>query len=384
MLVISGWQDLFSNPDDRSVSTPPRPRRRRGAHCRSVDTFRHDQPGPPGVAARETLDWLAAHLAKFPAPTLTGACVRQWARLADLPDWPPTGERVLYLHRGGKLGAAPPHGDDVSSTFRYDPRRPDAYRGRPSTRRRRGLSRVDAKLAERDDVLNFTTVLRGRRLRRRKSRRRTGSSQSDNLHFLTCSSGSARSERGRSRNVSDGFPLASTPTRTKLIRSNFDAIAHRFRSGPEYVCWWRAVPIPVSPRNLGTGELLLTGHRMVPSVHTVHRRRGTSRVLLLLVSPAVTRQCALLGERPPLGNRLSRTGIAELNGERWRHRDIHPAGAASTTDHGRAPDRLDQRTDLNDQQCGKEMAGPEKSRSRSSRTDAAVRYYRCRVAALVV
>ena len=80
-------------------------------------------------------------------PTLTGACVRQWGTAGSIfPDWPPkTGERVLHLHRGGKLGAAPPHGDDVSSTFRYDPADPTPP-WRPFTLAVAAGYRVDTKL----------------------------------------------------------------------------------------------------------------------------------------------------------------------------------------------------------------------------------------------
>lgn len=280
VLLISGWQDLFLN----QTIAQYRHLRSRGVDVAlTVGPWTHfDMTSrAAGVAARETLDWLATHLAKAAGPQRSPVHAfvngHGWV---DLPDWPPeTDERVLYLHRGGRLGATPPHRDDVSSTFRYDPADPTPTVGGRLLAVAAGY-RVDTKLAERDDVLSFTTEPLEADVYVAGNPVVELAHHSDNPHFDLFVRISEVSERGRSRNVSDGFRrFDANPD--EPIRIELDAIAHRFRSGSRIRVLVAGGSHPRFARNLGTGEPLLTGHRMVPSVHTVHHgAAGLSRVLL--------------------------------------------------------------------------------------------------------
>ena len=87
-------------------------------------------------------------------------------------------------------------------------------------------------------------------------------------------------QRGHSRNVSDGF-RRFTALPDGPIRVELDAIAHRFRTGSRIRVLVAGGSHPRYARNLGTGEPVLTGHRMAASTHTVHHGAGgVSRLLL--------------------------------------------------------------------------------------------------------
>ena len=91
--------------------------------------------------------------------------------------------------------------------------------------------------------------------------------------------------KGHSRNVSDGYRRLVPDGRAGPVRLELDQIAHRFRAGSRIRVLVAGGSHPRFARNLGTGEPLLTGHRMVPSVHTVHHGvAGLSKVVLPTLS----------------------------------------------------------------------------------------------------
>lgn len=280
VLLIGGWQDLFLN----QTITQYHHLRRRGVDVAlTVGPWTHfDMTNrAAGVAARETLDWLTAHLAKTSMPQRSPVHVfvngYGWV---DLPDWPPkTTERVLYLQRGGALGDAPPDSGAASSTFRYDPADPTPTVGGRLLAVAAGY-RIDTKLAERDDVVSFTTEPLETEVYVMGSPVVELAHHSDNPHFDLFIRISEVNERGRSRNISDGFRRFHTNP-AELIRVELDPIAHRFKSGSRIRVLIAGGSHPRFARNLGTGEPLLTGHRMMPANHTVHHgAAGVSRVLL--------------------------------------------------------------------------------------------------------
>jgi predicted acyl esterase len=102
--------------------------------------------------------------------------------------------------------------------------------------------------------------------------------------------------RGRSRNVSDGYRRLSAPP-PGPIRIALDAIAHRFAAGTQIRVLIAGGSHPRYARNLGTGEPVLTGQRMVPSLHTVHHGAGGMSRLILPASAD-----------PPSGDGRTNTG----------------------------------------------------------------------------
>jgi len=280
VLLISGWQDLFLN----QTITQYHHLRRRGVDVAlTVGPWTHFDmtTRAAGVAARETLAWLAAHLAKVPTPQRTPVRVfvngHGWVNLAD---WPPnTSERVLYLQHGGRLSENPPDDAAPSSTFRYDPADPTPTVGGRLLAVAAGY-RTDTKLAQRSDVLSFTTDPLAADIYVTGTPVVELAHHSDNPHFDVFVRISEVNERGRSRNVSDGFRrFQANPA--EPIRIELDPIAHRFRTGSRIRVLVAGGSHPRFARNLGTGEPLLTGHRMVPATHTVHHGAGgVSRVML--------------------------------------------------------------------------------------------------------
>ncbi len=284
VLLLSGWQDLFLE------QTLDQYRRLRG---RGVDvamtigpwTHTHMVAKAGGIAATETLDWLGTHLAGVSRPTRRSP-VRVYVAhhgWIDLPDWPPsTGEGVLYLQPGGRLAAAPPPADTAASTFRYDPADPTPTVGGRLLSPQSGY-RDDSVLAERGDVLSFTSGPLDDDLYVFGSPVVELAHEADIEHVDVFVRISEIDRRGRSRNVSDGYRRLSARA-PGPVRIELDAIAHRFPAGTRLRVLVAGGSHPRYARNLGTGEPVLTGQRMVPSVHTVHHGAGGLSKLILPAS----------------------------------------------------------------------------------------------------
>lgn len=109
VLLVGGWQDIFL----RQTLQQYRHLRDRGVHVAlTVGPWTHTQMLTKGLAtgARESLDWLDAHLGRAPAlrpsPVRVFVTGQGWRHL---PDWPPaTTERAWYLQPGGRLGESAP------------------------------------------------------------------------------------------------------------------------------------------------------------------------------------------------------------------------------------------------------------------------------------
>ena len=104
--------------------------------------------------------------------------------------------------------------------------------------------------------------------------------ETDNDHFDVFVRISEVDSRGRSHNVSDGFRRFNTIP-DESIRVELDPIAHRFSAGSRIRVLVAGGCHPRFARNLGTGESVLHGERMVATTHTV--RHGESSMLILPV-----------------------------------------------------------------------------------------------------
>ena len=284
VLLITGWQDLFLE----QTLTQYRQLRDRGIDiAMTLGPWTHSDMSTKagGIVAKVTLDWLGTHLAGAHTParrTPVRVYVAHHGWL-DLPDWPPaTGERVLYLHPAGRLAATPPAADAMPSSFRYDPADPTPTVGGRLLTQKSGY-RDDSELARRADVLSFTSGPLETDLYVFGSPVVELAHEADIDHVDLFVRISEVDARGHSRNVSDGYRRLSAPAQGP-IRVELDEIAHRFAAGSQIRVLIAGGSHPRYARNLGTGEPVLTGKRMVAAVHTVHHGGGGLSTLILPAS----------------------------------------------------------------------------------------------------
>jgi uncharacterized protein len=279
VLLISGWQDVFLRQTLQQFGH---------LHGRGVDVamtvgpWTHTQMLGKGLAvsARDSLDWLDAHLGGAPAvrrPSRVRVYVtgQGWR---NLPEWPPaTAERALYLRPGGHLGETAP--TDLTglapATFRYDPADPTPTTGGPLLSPVGGY-RDDSRLALRDDVLAFSSLTLTQDLYVYGSPVVELTHSSDNPHVDLFVRVSEVDAKGRSKNVSEGYRRLGAATDTVSVE--LDAMAHRFRAGSRIRLLIAGSWFPRYARNLGTEEPMLTGRQSKPATHAVHY--GRSRLLL--------------------------------------------------------------------------------------------------------
>ena len=279
VLLITGWQDLFL---EQTLHQYVHLRSRAIDVALTVGPWTHGQIGLSGAAqtTRESLDWLAEHLTGTQSRSrservrifVTGA--QEWR---DLPHWPPDcDEKVLYLQPDSTLGDQRPASDAAPSRFVYDPRDPTPTIGGRLLSATAGY-RNDAALAERGDVLSFTGPVLAEDLEVVGVPYVELAHGTDIPHADVAVRLSDVDEKGRSRNVSDGY-VRLGPDRAPLLRLDLDAIAHRFSAGHRIRLLIAGGSHPRYARNLGTGEPPLTASRLVPSTHTLEH--GRSRLVL--------------------------------------------------------------------------------------------------------
>ena len=273
VLLLSGWQDIFV---DQTIAQYRQLRDRGVDVAMTIGPWTHEQmvTRAAGSTVVETLEWLGAHLARRQSPPrvdpvrvyVTGRSRPGWV---GLPDWPPAiGEKLFYLHPGGRLDADAPEPSAAPSVFRFNPADPTPTVGGRLLTRDSGY-RDDTGLALRDDVLSFTSAALQEPLCVCGSPMVELAYGTDNPHFDVFVRLSEVDVQGRSRNVSDGFGrFGSAPDGP--IRLELDPVAHRFSTGSRLRVLVAGGCHPRFARNLGTGEPAITGRTMRPSTHTVH------------------------------------------------------------------------------------------------------------------
>ncbi len=285
VLLMTGWQDVFL---DQTIAQFQHLRRRGVDVAMTIGPWTHDGMATrgTGITAAETLSWLGGHLSGGQLPPrprpvrvqLTGRAPRSWVSLAD---WPPASDRqVLYLHPDRSLAIAAPAPDSRPSTFRYDPADPTPTVGGRLLSRQAGY-RDDTGLTGRADVLTFTGAPLPAGVRVYGAPAIELDHECDIPHFDVFARVGEVDDRGRSRNVSDGFCRFHTAP-DGPVRLQLDPIAHRFSAGSRIRVLVAAGSHPRFARNLGTGSPVISGREMLPSTHTV--RFGRSSRLILPVS----------------------------------------------------------------------------------------------------
>jgi hypothetical protein len=289
VLLYSGWQDVILDQTLDEYAA---------LHTRDADVALTVGPWTHGDLAlkalgqlmRETLDWLAEHLAQdgldgrtCPVKIyVTGA--QEWR---DVEHWPPlTTDRKLNLQPGGGLSAELPSTDGPPTSFNYDPSHPTPTVGGLTNSVTAG-SKDNADRERRTDVVTFTTetlvepievvgtvvveLLHG----------------TDNpfvdLFVRLCEV----DEKGRSFNMCERNLRLDGSHHGGPVRVELSPIAHRFRPGTRIRLQVSGGSHPQYSRNLGAGESQAKGTSMAPSRRTIcHGAGGVSSVHLPTVSGA--------------------------------------------------------------------------------------------------
>ena len=278
VLLLTGWQDLFI---EQTLAQYARLRGRGVPVAVTIGPWNHShmlRKGAPTVL-RESLAWLDTHVAGnhgvSRSPVRIHVNPKGWI---NLEDWPPSmPEQVRYLQPGRRLGDAVPPDTAPSSRFTYDPADPTPTVGGRLLSAEGGY-RNDTKLAERADVLSFTSDALAQDTYVVGNPVIELSHSCDNPHndlFVRVSEVDAK---GRSRNVSDGYRRGTPDSGSVTI--DLDPVAHRFRAGSRIRVLVAGGSHPRFARNLGTGEPLVSGRRLATATHTVHLGEGASRLRL--------------------------------------------------------------------------------------------------------
>ena len=286
VLLLGGWQDVFL---DQTLEQYARLRDRGVDVALTVGPWSHTDVlvRGAGVATRETLDWLAEHLAQERPRTRTApvrVLVTGSGTWSDLHEWPPpTVTGALYLHGGGVLADSPPDRGAPCTEFTYDPSDPTPTVGGPLLSPAAG-SRDNSKVESRQDVLTFTGPVLEHDLEAFGTVVVELAHSTDNPHadifVRLCEVGM----NGVSRNITQAL-LRLKPGDVRSsggpLRLEMAPMAHRFKAGSRIRLQVSGGSHPQYDRNLGTGEPPWTSTEMRKSRHTVaHGTGGQSRVLL--------------------------------------------------------------------------------------------------------
>lgn len=274
VLLIGGWQDVFL---EQTIQQYHRLNDRGVEVAMTIGPWTHSQmlaKAAPAVL-RESLGWLGTHLARQPAQNRSPVRVFVTGGVgwSDLPSWPvATREQILYLEPARLVGTA---GDRPAarSSFTFDPRHPTPTVGGRMLTPGAGY-RLDKALAERGDVLSFTGDPLASDLYVYGAPVVELDHESDNPHVDVFVRISEVDDRGRSRNVSDGYRRLVRDARGPL-RLQLDEIAHRFRAGSRVRLLVAGGSHPRYARNLGAGETTIAGRAMKPATHVIHHGGGS-------------------------------------------------------------------------------------------------------------
>jgi putative CocE/NonD family hydrolase len=281
VLLQTGWQDIFL---DQTLDQYTHLRHRGVDVGVTIGPWTHQGTALQGYARLipEALDWLAEHLhgdlrRRRSSPVriqVTGS--DEWR---DLPAWPPaSSEQVWHLQPAGALADRPAPAEAPPATFTYDPTDPTPTVGGHLLRMDLGGYKDDSRLAERPDVLAFTSSPLAAPLEIIgvpvvELAHRSSNPRADLFVRI-----SDVDPKGRSRNVSDGFVRLDDADADDVVRLELDAIAHRFATGNRIRLLVAGGSFPRFERNLGADEDPATGTATAPSRRTVDL--SGSRVLL--------------------------------------------------------------------------------------------------------
>ncbi|MCY0989422.1 CocE/NonD family hydrolase [Nannocystis sp. ILAH1] len=277
--IVTGWYDIFlpwTLQDHAALVAAGR------SPQLYVGPFAHADVGLMAAGLREGIGWLREHLLGERGAARAGAvrvCVMTHGTNGverEFSAWPPAGahERRFHLQPGGALAEAPPPASQPDR-FRYDPVDPTPSVGGVLLGREAG-ARDNRALEARADVCTYTSAPLERDLEIVGPVRAevffSSSTQWTDVFVRLCDV----QPSGRSLNVCDGL-LRLTPGR---VEKDADGVlrvpvelwptAYRFPRGHRLRVQVASGAHPRFVRNLGTGEPLASGTRMVVAEQQVH------------------------------------------------------------------------------------------------------------------
>jgi putative CocE/NonD family hydrolase len=288
--LIAGWFDIFTRLQLEDYVAL----RRAGHEPRLiVGPWLHTSPGFFATSVREDVAWMRTHLLDDRRPPSAGRVhihvggADEWRTLAD---WPPPDAREwrLHLQPSGGLG---PHAPGVSppDRYRYDPADPTPSLGGPDLPARHPV--VDnAPLERRRDVLSYTSAPLDQAVEAIGNVRADVHVRSSLEHFDVFVRICDVDRAGVSRNVCDALarvaPERAARAADGTTRVEFELwpTAHRFAVGHRIRIQVSSGAHPRYARNLGTGEPIGTGRRMlVADQQLFHDPEHPSGVVLSVV-----------------------------------------------------------------------------------------------------
>jgi putative CocE/NonD family hydrolase len=245
-----------------------------------VGPWTHTSAGGGGIAVRESITWLDAHV-RGKSVRLREAPVRLYVmgenRWRDFADWPPpTESQRWYLQPGGALVPSLPPASEPDR-YRYDPADPTPALGGNSLGARKRMGPKDNRpLEARPDVLVYTSaeleqemeviglIIADLYVR--------SSLQHADFFARLC----VVEESGKSINLCDGIlrltPGSITPEPDGSLHIHIEVwpTAYHFRKGQRLRVQVSSGAHPRFARNLGSGEPLATGTKLCVAEQTVY------------------------------------------------------------------------------------------------------------------
>jgi uncharacterized protein len=291
-LLVTGTHDFFVEQTMRQYQVL----RRRGVTAALVVGPWTHMNIDMGVALRESLAWLDAHAHGNGVARAPRFPVRAWMSGAEhwreLAEWPPasTLPTTFHLRAGGALMTARPDGPDDPTVFTYDPAHPTPSVGGRLMSMRTGGGQDNTALANRADVLTFTTEPLESAVEVAGIPVVQLHLRSDNRHFDVFARLCDVGPDGRSENVTDQIfrssPADVTPGEIGYIELPLTDVAHVFRLGHQIRVQLSGGAHPRYSRNLGTDADPVFGTRMAPVTHHVEHSDSYASAIVLPVLPA--------------------------------------------------------------------------------------------------
>jgi putative CocE/NonD family hydrolase len=286
--LIGGWYDYYLRGLLRDYAALNAAGRR---PYLTIGPWFHAHPGGLMTGLREGVTWFDAHL-KGDRRRLRQKPVRiyvmgaeEWRELDDFP--PPARQARYYLHAGARLSPDLPETTSAPDHYRYDPADPTPALGGALLGAQGAGAQDNRPLEARSDVLCYTTpplaqdveVIGPVRLELF-----AGSTLPYTDFFgRLCDV----APDGRSTNICDGLFRVKPgrgeagPDGSLRIGIDMGATAHRFRRGHGLRLQVSSGAHPRWSRNLGTGEALASGVRMVAAEQTVYHDQARPSALVL-------------------------------------------------------------------------------------------------------
>jgi putative CocE/NonD family hydrolase len=294
--LVGGWYDYFLRGLLRDYAALQAAGRR---PYLTVGPWYHAQAEGLLASLREGLAWFDAQLkgegpARSADRRLRRKPVRlyvmgadEWREMDDFP--PPARPTRYYLHPGASLATDPPPATSAPDGYRYDPADPTPALGGALLSPRGAGPQDNGPLEARADVLCYTTQPLGEDVQVMGPVRLELYVRSNRTHTDFFGRLCDVAPDGPSINVCDGLFRVEPgngqeqPDGSLRLEIDLGATACRFRRGHRLRLQVSSGAHPRWSRNLGTGEALATGTRMVPAEQTIYHDAAHPSALVLPV-----------------------------------------------------------------------------------------------------